>query len=252
MKKEGANAAHRSGGACRQSFPKTSCRFVEISRKVITDYIRMVSRVSCSWEYFGVVDDVTKRVSGKVHPKSKDRVLMIMESPHVMEYKYTLRQVSVVGLAQQCGNRISTHFSRLFQGLNGFDLFLVNAIPFQCSIGTGRLLNCLVKNKIFKRLLDDNDVLNELEAAITTWRDGNCNGMTGRCVIVNACGKVDKCNRIEGVVKKIVDTEDYWRAPHPCTWTKTTQSQKGFKMKPKGSVEVKSNDLVITEMTANG
>ena len=228
MKKRIANDVCRSEGACCPLFPTTSRRFEEIARNVISEYIQMISRVSCSWEYFGVVADLTKRASEKDPPKSRDRVLMIMESPHISEYEYSLKDVAVVGLAQQCGHRISKHFNRLFQGLMGFDLFVVNAIPFQCSLGTGRLLNCLVKNKVVQRLLGDDDVLNELMTTVRICLNENRNRILGRSVIVNACGSVDVHNRIENALKKVVGTEDYWRAPHPCTWTGKTQSKQGF------------------------
>lgn len=162
--------------------------------------------------------------------KAKKIMILILESPHTDEYNDKGEAIGpAMGKSpRDTGHNIVKHLKTVFPKLTDYHLVLMNAIPFQCSLGVKPekfrddvFDKAWKKDKIGRTFFE-----NRLKALL--------NGLAGdkSVVIVNACtkDKDDKNNKgrkssvtdsLKTIKKELPDNvkiTTMWETPHPASW----------------------------------
>ena len=174
-------------------------------------------------------------------------MIFIPESPHQKEF-YTKDEINENGTKHLKGDpkgptqgptgiNIRTHIAKIFPDYQDYHLIVMNAIPFQCSLGfklTNSQENQNRRDDIFKK------VWNKKNIGVKFFKDRLKNLLDALLkkdiVIVNACTTGDQkdplycrvCHGIADVVKNYYDEQNekkyavkFYRTYHPAHWIKS-------------------------------
>jgi len=189
--------------SCRQSF-------VRIATEVLGDYIEKLSECQCE-------DRVIKKAKDPTVAGSSC-VVLIIESPHLYEFSYR-KDVAVESKGAARHLFLGQNRKRLedlFGKLQHWDIYVVNAIQFQCSCGTStRFLGKIVKDRVVAQLMHERSVQLSLSGRV---RD--IIKQTSRAYVVDASGSA--CGNVLHWLKAEMKDVPYvlWgpKIQHPSSW----------------------------------
>lgn len=161
---------------------------------------------------FGRNRDFSLRISADSAPVINQRVILILESPHLNEFK------APIGPAKgTTGRLIRCHLREVLTGLadNTASLFLVNAVQYQCSLGySPNEFRDAVFCKAWE-LFGQVDFARRLQELV--------NGQTA--LVVNACTKgnsrgleVPLRAMVERTIAAAIGRQSDIRISHPSSW----------------------------------
>lgn len=195
-------------------------RFCELAQKQVKEYIAAVSKVGYfGAACFGRIGYDKLRFSsnhiGGVMGGEERRVVLVLESPHIYEFE-NVHKLACKGVAMgMTGRMIATYGGEIFARFRGWQLFVVNAVPFQCSLG----MNLSLSSKIVKDVIVD-EMLND--RATQLYLSGTISRLIARkhAVVVNACGgSNNRKKRIRAIVGQGVGAGVMIvECPHPSRW----------------------------------
>lgn len=155
--------------------------------------------------------DFPNREFAEYKPESIGQVILILESPHIREF------IQPCGPAKgSTGRLIQQHLCEVLNGLRveSWDLYLVNAIQHQCSLGKN---TSEFRDAVFWRawsLFGENNFIDRLS---TLARNG--------AIVINACTKVSSGKSgplrreiVERAVVKALNRQSDIRITHPASW----------------------------------
>ena len=162
-------------------------------------------------------DSVT--VIEKNIPNAENILILILESPHKDEFD---KNGEPLGPANgTTGRSIREHIAKIFPNFSDYHLILMNAIPFQCSLGVATEH---FRDNVFKAAWDDDKVgagffEDRLKKLLKKLQNKNV-------VVVNACTKDNDDKKQNGrktnvtnVIKELIKTKtavkEVWETPHP-------------------------------------
>ena len=151
---------------------------------------------------------------------SLGRIILVLESPHDKEY--VLRDEKWIAKGPACGCtgcQIREKFREIFKdkmSIDDYELILVNAIQYQCSLGRklqGNKNFSHTKNTIVEKLLKMRIFRHELRKRISkVWRPKTND------FIINACSSYTRiCCHVKNVITAITDRV-VCGVPHPSSW----------------------------------
>lgn len=207
----------------------------EFLGKKVIDYVKTMYcpdqyvgkiRHKDNWQKFYKRTDIFKDQTSETKITiTEDKILLlILESPHTDEFD---KNGEPIGPANgPTGRNIREHIAEIFPNFSDYHLILMNAIPFQCSLGVATEH---FRDNVFKAAWD-NDAIGKnffkdrLGKLLEKLKGKNV-------VIVNACTKDNDDKKQSGrktnvtnVIKKLIKTKtavkEVWETPHPssCCW----------------------------------
>lgn len=193
-----------------------SDQFIRVALEKMQRYIRALGENPCPDRSLGIINELSYPLNG-ICRHADSRVILLVESPHVAEYAYARETIKAVGAAQRLfGERRIVWLKNMFKTLGEWELYVVNAIEFQCSVGTAsREMGCFVKNEILKSLINQpiyQDRLVERVGLILQRQN----------LLVDASGMI--CGDLCGLLRsRFSNTKNrIWMGPkiaHPANWT---------------------------------
>ena len=201
--------------------------FLSVAKKACCEYNAIVNpqKRPCPDMWFGCIKTLNVNNAKPIREglrKTKDgRVVLVLESPHVREYKDVKAICPIQG---QTGKNVE----KMLLDVIGdqyceYQLFVVNAIRYQCSQGL-RLrvgMNGEIKNFVFGNLLNRKSFKEDLIVRLGKIYRPSTD------VIINACTdsrawNLDKGNKdmVRDLLKQlcISNPESYRELPHPAAW----------------------------------
>lgn len=171
--------------------------------------------------YFGEYDATASyfnRITCSTIDRSKQTnpvIVILAESPHKDEYNYSKGFVTPKFPLVKSKRKIQKHLKNyLPSSLSGkYDVYLVNAIQYQCSFGLDLKNYRMQKNNVFALTWNMepalNDLICELKNLIRSEQD----------IILNCCTKeLRKFLCMTEILKLYFSQSNISEAPHPSTW----------------------------------
>lgn len=157
-----------------------------------------------------------------VCPVGPRRLILILESPHRYEFDSDQASLTCPKPAQgETGRQIRLHIRHIAKSSpmrmdDDFDLILVNAVQYQCSLGT-QPLNKAIRNKVFEEFWSLESAQNDFKERLSTAYRSDRND-----VILNCCTGGKRKNALR---QKVTETIQKWgknaelfRGCHPSSW----------------------------------
>lgn len=147
---------------------------------------------------------------------SKSCVILILESPHTTEYAVENIGPAMGTTGRLIKNRIINLIVEANININieNYGLILVNAIPYQCSLGQS---TSLYRDDVFNAIWTQGgkeDFISTLKNVITSDKD----------IIINSCTKGNKKPELRALVQSAILSACYarksqlFRSTHPSCW----------------------------------
>ena len=201
-------------------------------------------------------------------------MIFIPESPHQKEF-YTKDEIDENGTKHAKGDpkgptqgptgiNIRTHIAEIFPDYQDYHLIVMNAIPFQCSLGldlTHNETNQKTRDAVFNTAWNDKNIgadffKDRLENLLDTLLEKDI-------VIVNACTQGTKkskplccqvCKSIINVIQNYCDEKDgkkypveFYHIHHPSSWNRNNNTRKeNFVETDKSAVSLENKKDVTT------
>ena len=186
--------------------------FRRMSYSVMKRYIDEKMCVPCEDRPFGSIGKLSREVSDECYAESNrnNRILLILESPHVDEFRETPPQAA----SGNTGNNVFDFANRVFSSCEGWGLWVINAIEYPCSLlqnisKTGKDIRDVVLFEMWK--------LDEVRESLKRRLKKHCGN--GRNLIVEASGSKILRDGIRCIVNRLeVDKKFVPNVPHPCCW----------------------------------
>ncbi len=148
--------------------------------------------------------------------KDKKTLLLILESPHKDEFDKEDGN-DIAPANGDAGDNIRDYINNVLGDCSGYNLILMNAIPFQCSLGdpTNRF-----RNKVFNKVWEKDEIgknffKDRLSALLRYFSEQNL-------VLVNACTAVGHCKVCEAIHSGIKSLKKskiiYMQTIHPSSY----------------------------------
>ena len=186
--------------------------FRRISYSIMKRYIDEKMCVPCEDRQVGVVSgDASIIVENVDMSNVRDRILLVLESPHVCEYEATPPRAA-------SRDQYISDFAKVFSLYGGWGLWVINAIEYPCSLlqnisKTGKSVRDVVLSEMWK--------LNEIREAFERRLQKYCGN--GKNLIVEACGSKIIKDGIRCIVNRLaVDKKFVPNVSHPCRWRNPT------------------------------
>ncbi|MDY5727941.1 MAG: hypothetical protein SPK49_04905 [Erysipelotrichaceae bacterium] len=153
-------------------------------------------------------------------------LIVIGESPHISEYNFLTKPITVNGPMFSYDSKISGLLSGQLKTISGaiptsgiWDIYLVNAIPYQCSFGMklrGKGKNySKQKNNVFSIAWNTEPCLIELIKELKTIC---CNLDDDKIIILNACTNTLKSCCNTEALKTLLSLNSIYDEKHISTW----------------------------------
>lgn len=162
----------------------------------------------------------------EVCPVGPRRLILILESPHRYEFQSDQASLKSPKPAQgETGRQIRSHIRHIAKSSpmgtdDDFDLILVNAVQYQCSLGT-QPLNKALRNKVFEEFWSLESAQNDFKERLSTAYRSDRND-----VILNCCtgGKRKNALRqqVAATIQKWSKNVELFRGSHPSSWRYTS------------------------------
>lgn len=201
--------------------------FLSVAKKACCEYNAIVSpqKKPCPDMWFGSIKtlsvDNAKPIREGLRKTKECRVVLVLESPHVREYKDITAIRPIQG---QTGKNLEKMLlDVLGEQYSEYQLFVVNAIRYQCSQGL-RLrvgMNGEIKDFVFGNLLRKESFKNDLIGRLGKIYRPNTD------IVINACTDSRAWNLNKGNKDMVRDLlrqlcmskpESYHELPHPAVW----------------------------------
>lgn len=220
--------------------PDLADKFIEIVNQVtqIDDNEKARARIFCPDQSVGLVkaacaSGVFDRVdivdAYKGIDLAEGRIILVLESPHDKEYVLRSGKWIALGPAQGCtGCRIRGKFREIFNeqfSVDAYELILLNAIQYQCSLGRKLEKFGKIKDQIVQSLLATTEFQEDLEKRLlSAWRP-KCKDF-----IVNVCSSnVGICCYVNNIISGIT-SRSICGVPHPFSWQFENSIEKACKV----------------------
>ncbi len=196
-------------------------------------YVGIVKH-SENWQKFYKRVDIFENQTVKIQSKitGENFFLLILESPHTDEFA---KNGKPIGPANgKTGENIRKYITKIFgSGYNEYHLILMNAVPFQCSLGVNTKY---FREDVFKKIWSENGkqfFIDRLTGLLNTLSDKNI-------VIANCCTKGynatnDSKNRpflwhlVQDSIETLTSDKgmeiQYFRTSHPSSWSRNKKNR---------------------------
>lgn len=198
-----------SMSARQEDFVKNE--FKRISHSVMKRYIDEKMCVPCEDRLIGVISgEASVLVEGVDMSNERDRILLVLESPHICEYEASPPRAA----SGETGRNIFNFANQVFSLYDGWGLWVINAIEYPCSLlqnisKTGKDIRDTVLSEMWK--------LNEVRESFERRLKKHCG--SGRNLIVEASGSKTLRDGIRCIVDCLeVDKRFVPDVPHPRSW----------------------------------
>lgn len=215
---------------CLDEFGKKTCREVE----------DLIPNIPCPDQYLGKIQEFSDSDGDFPQREDVDRVLeqglifenaiiVILESPHKREFAKCGRKWRAMGPACSCtGCLFRRHWSEIagkYKFSTKGNLFFVNAIRYQCSLGfaesivTDKKLRERIKSRVLCGCFFDRngcfskDLYDRVNRIVK-----QC---SRSCVIVNACTRSKGCVKCHNAISRLIKkfhTDNLYDTTHPSSW----------------------------------
>lgn len=220
----------------------------ELLGKKVIDYVRTMYcpdqyvgkiRDKDNWQKFYKRTDIFQDQTAKMRTNipNGNILLLILESPHQDEFD---KNGEPIGPANgTTGTNIREHIAEIFPNFSDYHLILMNAIPFQCSLGVATEH---FRDNVFKAAWDDDKVgagffEDRLKKLLYKLQKNSKN-----VVVVNACTGAKGnsreplcckvCQSIVSVLENYSDEKDdkeypvkFYHIHHPSTWNQINRTR---------------------------
>lgn len=222
--------------------------FLVVSRRACSEYHAIVvpQKRPCPDSWFGTIGTLkvenAKPVEKGLTNITAGRIVLVLESPHINEYKNAKKISPIQG---QTGKNVEAMLLDVVgERYSEYHLYVVNAIRYQCSQGLKLHvgMNGDIKDYVFGNLLTkksfQNDFADRLKMVFRADRD----------IVINACTDSIAWNLQKGsketvraLIQKLCDSRlnAYHELPHPASWKlKNLEAlKKRFNIESQGSKE---------------
>lgn len=166
--------------------------------------------------------------------RAKRRLILVLESPHVKEFEIENGQMMPKGPAKgKTGSAIRSHLTKMLDSIDDYELILMNAIQFRCSLGRDLnrttsigQKNIHLKNLLFEELIRKEEFADNLEHRIRLVYRQKSDDIVMNAASMNTCRSC--------CVSRIVARVTGFCAcgvGHPTGWSRSLANSKRFARK---------------------